>query len=292
MNRGVLQMIGATLAFTIMVGLIKTVSDEASSFELVFWRSVFGVAIMGWLARRTGYRVVAHRWLALRVVFGFCAMVCFFTAAQRLSIAEVTLLHKLQPLIIAVAAPWLLGAGERSDRRLWIFLALGLTGCVLLVAPGALAGSWWALWGVGAALFSSVAHMALRGLGPTDDPRVVVFWFMLFSGSMAYVAASLWDGRLVDLPEPWMWPSLVGIGLAASAGQLLMTRAYRAERAAAVSAVGYTGPLFAVVGDAVFFATWPGPLGWLGGALVLAAGLGLVLWRDQARPEAAAPERA
>jgi drug/metabolite transporter (DMT)-like permease len=69
---------------------------------------------------------------------------------------------------------------------------------------------------------------------------------------------------------------LVGCALSASAGQLFLTEAYRAERAARVAAASYVGPVWALVADVVVFGVWPRAEALVGGAIIVGAGLVLL----------------
>ena len=69
------------------------------------------------------------------------------------------------------------------------------------------------------------------------------------------------------------------MGCFATAGQLLLTKAYALDRAGVVAAASNIAPLWAVLIDLALFATWPTPTALIGGALILVASLGLVLRR-------------
>ena len=43
--------------------------------------------------------------MVVRCVLGFGAMTCFFTAAKGLSLADLSILAKLQPIVLAILAP-------------------------------------------------------------------------------------------------------------------------------------------------------------------------------------------
>jgi drug/metabolite transporter (DMT)-like permease len=203
-------------------------------------------------------------------------MVGFAIAVKGLSLVDVDLVSKLRPLIIGVAAPVILGRSERTAAGIWLSLLVAFGGCFILLAPDLAVGSPFALWALGSVMLSAGAHLCLRGLGRTEHTRVIVFWF---HASVAVLAAVvIWlSGSGFRLPHSNVWPSLVGVAVAATAGQLLMTRAYAIERAPTVAAASYTGPLWAIMGDVLVFGNWPGTNAWLGGALVLAASVWLVV---------------
>ena len=111
------MMLAATLLFTIMVGLVKVARAEMTTVELVFWRGLVSTPMALWLARDVGMGIVNRRLMALRVVLGFGAMMGFFTAAYGLPVTTLSLITKIQPVLIAMLAPLFLGAGEFLGKR-------------------------------------------------------------------------------------------------------------------------------------------------------------------------------
>lgn len=283
MAKGPMWMILATLAFTGMVTLVKIGRVELGygPLELMVWRALAGIPLVWAL---TGMAVRVHRvdLMLLRCLFGFGAMFSFFSAARGLGVGELSVIVKLQPILVAMLAPLALGSGERSDRRVVGALLLGMAGTVALLWPdlrearlSAHVGA--AMWAVSAACCSSVAHTTLRALGPTEDSRVVVFWFQLATGAGALLLLPV-EGGMHLPPAPWAWATVLGVGVFAALGQLLMTRAYQVERAARVAAASYAAPLFGFLSDVVFFGNTPGPHALFGAVLVLCGGA-LVLRR-------------
>ncbi len=117
----------------------------------------------------------------------------------------------------------------------------------------------------------------IRALGKTDHAAAIVFWFQMTTLILAPAGHALVEGELIGLPPSHLWPYLVGTGLTATAGQVLMTNAYRLEKASVIAAASYAGPLWAVLLDLVVFGVLPAGWALVGGALVLGAGLTLVL---------------
>jgi len=279
-------MVGATLMFVIMVATVKVARQELTAFEVICWRSVIALPVTFILARSAGLGIQNRRVMALRAVLGFCAMSCFFTAAKGLAIADLSIIAKLQPLIIAIIAPLLLGRAEGGGPAIWIILAVGLVGSGLLIGPELAVGGTYGLWALGAAVFSALAHTMIRALGKTDNAPAIVFWFQLTTLVLAIPSYALLEGGMIPLPPSHLWPYLAGCGLAATAGQVLMTNAYRLDKAPVVAAASYAGPLWAVGMDIVVFEVLPSGWALVGGALVVGAGLVLVF---RAEPKADAP---
>lgn len=275
-------MVLAACLFTVMVGLVKVVRSELSAFDVIAWRSVSALPLVALLASRTGFQLIGRRAFFWRAVAGIAAMTCFYTATLGLPLVDLALVHKLQPLMVIGLAPILLGADERAPPGIWLISGVGLLGCAILLGPTLAVGNVYGLWAVGATISSAFAHTSLRALGKTDRPANVVFWFQAVVTVFAFSALLLGDG--IHLPPQHLWGKLAAIGLVGTAGQIAMTRAYALDRASTVAAASYTSPIFALIGDLVVFAVVPTWNGWLGGALVIGAGLMLVFGRASEHP--------
>jgi len=275
-------MLLAALSFTTMVACVKVARAELSTFEVVWWRGVVSVPLCALWLGRGPWRIRARGLFALRVAFGFTAMSCYYAAAAGLAIANLTLIGRLQPILVAVGAPLLLGQSERADRRTWTLTGVGLLGCGVLLAPELSSGNPAGPIALGAVVTSAIAHTILRRLGKTDHPRTIVFWFQLCVTVLALAWATIDLGHLPELPRTELLPWLGGVGLFAALGQNLMTRAYQLDRAATVSAASHASPVFAVLIDIFAFSTPPSTAALLGGGLVLVAALALLFHRPRA----------
>ncbi len=275
-------MVLAAALFTVMVGLVKIVRVELSPFEVIAWRSVSALPLVALLAMRAGFRLNDHRVFFWRSLTGVVAMTSFYTAALGLPLVDLALVHKLQPVLVAILAPVLLGAAEKPGRNIWWVCGLGLLGCSILLGPTLALGNVYGLWALLATVSSAFAHIFLRSLGQTDRPVTVVFWFQTAVCFYAFGAMWLLDGG-VHLPERHLWMPLLAIGLVGTGGQVAMTKAYSMDRASRVAAASYTSPIFAVIGDLLVFSLVPAWNGWLGGLLVVVAGM-LLLFGGQEEP--------
>jgi drug/metabolite transporter (DMT)-like permease len=149
-----------------------------------------------------------------------------------------------------------------------------------LLGPEFAVGSIFGLVAFAGAVFSAGAHVSVRALAADTRPETTVFWFQLGSLLLSIVLLVATTGS-VPLPPNHLWPHLLGCGVAATLGQVLMTRAYAVDPAPLVAAASYVAPLWGVLGDLVLFAELPGLPVILGGTLVVAAGM-LLLFGKQA----------
>ena len=280
---GVLYMLAAGVVFTGMFALVKLVRVELSPLEILVWRGIVSVPLSLAFAYRVGLRLRRRGLFVARVGFGFVSLVGFFYAAKGLLVADLSLLSKLHPLVIALLAPVFFGRAERAGPVVWLLLLMGLIGCVFILAPELAVGSLYGVVALGAAVSAALGHLCVRGLMRDNDARVVVFYFHVAIVVLAAVSIGLTSGRL-PMPEPALWPYLLAIGACASIGQVLLTQAFAEDRAPVVAAAQYVAPLWAVVIDLAIFAALPNWHVWTGGALIVGAGLMLLFLRDPASP--------
>ncbi len=279
MRRGPLLMLAATFVLTCMSAAVKVARAELGVLDIVVWRSLFAVPFAWWFARGAPLRVERKGLLAVRILLGFGAMLCFFTALKGLPLADTNLITKLQPVLIALGAPLLLGRTERVEPWTWVLLFVGLFGTVVLIAPDLQTGSIWGLWALASSVLSAGAHIALRGL-KGESSAAVVFWLQVAVAVMA-LALALQQYGGVAVPSRGLWPVLFGVGISAALGQILMTRAYALEAAGRVAAVRFVGPIWGVAFDVIFFGGWPPVHVWMGGIVIVGAGLAATLKKGE-----------
>lgn len=280
-------MAASGLAFAVLNAIMKEARVELLAAEVMAWRAISSLPPSALLALRPGFRVRNVRGMVIRALLGSISMVSTIAALASLSLAEMSLVGKLQPLLVAVAAPLVLGAEERIGRRDWALLLLGLCGSILLLGPTLWSGETAALWAVVSVIFSAGAHLAVRQLGASEDPATVVFWFQSVATCLALTILALDPDAGFRAPPAGLGPALLLSGLFATAGQWLMTAAYVRERAAVAAAASYTSPLWAAALDWWLWDVVPGPTALGGGTLILLAG-GMLVFRAGDREEGAA----
>jgi drug/metabolite transporter (DMT)-like permease len=268
-------MIVAQLFFTLMIVLVKIARAELSGFEIALWRGVGSIPLLLLFCRGNSWNIAQKEVLLLRILFGFAALSSFYIAAKSLTVADLAMIVKIMPILVALSAPFVLGAEERPEHSLWWVMFLALCGCALLLAPSFELGVTGGLWALSAALFSSMAHLALRAL-KNESPWAVVLWFQLGVVVLALGSVLLHKG-FIPIPPARLWLHLLGVGVFAALGQLCMTAAYGKSKASTVAAASYVGPVWAVAADALFFSFAPTWNLWVGGAILIFSGLWLSL---------------
>jgi drug/metabolite transporter (DMT)-like permease len=275
----------ASALFSIMSALVKAVGSSFPFPELVMLRGGLGLLLLLPLVRLRGvpFRPQNYKLLIARGLLGSAAMLGYFYALQRGLFADIAVLSRLQPVLIAILSPLVIK--ERVPRIAIVSLGLSLLGVLLVLRPSARQGIELAsLAALGAAMLSALAHLSVRRLNVTDHPLVIVTVFSLITGSSGALAGV---GQHL-LPSAPQWLLIGGIALSATLAQLLMTTAYGRERAAVVAAAGYMNIVYALVLGWVFWREWPSPVALGGAGLIIFAGMLLAIARHGVREPPAA----
>jgi len=275
---GIRAMFLSAFAFSVMSALVKVAGDRLPSVEIGLVRGVLTLVFSAWAVWRAGLSPwgTDRKWLIVRGLLGFAGLHCYFYAVTHLPLADATVIHLTNPLLVAIAAAIFLG--EPLRRPDLIGIALGLTGVVLVSRPTFLfGGSEHPLdpLALGIAILGAIvgasAYVVVRKLRETDHPLVVVLQFPLLTVPLTIplvVPVWIW-------PTPWEWLVLLGVGIFTQIGQVKMTQALHLEPAARATAVSYVQILFALAfGVALFHEP---PTAWtLAGATAIAIGTAVV----------------
>lgn len=281
-------MLGATAALVAMNTCAKLLREDGfSTAELIFYRTAPGLLWL-WVQARRGQRSlrpVRGDLVALRSALGLAAMAATFFAVRALTLVQHQTLHLLQPVFVALFAPWILH--ERMHRLVLLALVLAATGALLVIAPGGDLSTLPlvpALVGVAAAVFSALAHVTIRKTSETEAPELVVFHFALFAagGGLAWGLAH-GDFQLVRLLTREHLALVAGTSTLGTLGQVWMTRAYGLAPASRVAMVGYAAIPLSLGVDILLWDALAPASSLAGAALLIAAGY-LIARKPAAQP--------
>ena len=263
---GVLYMLGAAFFFSVMAVLVK-LAARIPAQEVVFVRSALNVLFTLALIRRYRAPVVGRHvgWLLLRGTFGYLALSCHFFAIQRLPLADAITLHNASPVLVALLAPPVLG--EPGGPRAVGLAGLGLLGVAILLRPTGEVPLLPGLAALSGAFLSCLAYLTIRSLGRKEHPLTVVLWFPMIS-VFASLGPTLATFVRPSLAEAFV---LVGVGVATTAAQLLLTVGLRLERASVATSLSYTSIVFALIFGATAFGEIPDATTVAGSLIIVAA---------------------
>lgn len=287
--KGILLKLCAVVLFIVMSSLIKAASEHVPPGEAVFFRSFFAIpVILVWLWWRgdlkTGLKArsrMSHFW---RGFVGTTAMGLGFAGLGLLPLPEVTALGYAAPLLTVIFAAMFLG--EKVGFFRISAVVLGLVGVLIVLSPRLTAftsetvesaqtlGAILVLMG---AMCAALAQIYIRKMVATEETSAIVFYFSLTSTLLSLLTIPFgWVS-----PAPWEVICLVLAGLLGGTAQIFLTSAYRFADASVVAPFDYASMLFALIIGYVIFDEVPTQTMLLGAALVILAGIIIILREHQ-----------
>ncbi len=273
----------AAFALATMGMLVKLAGTRgAHLMELIFWRQLLTVALLGGGLALTGNlallktrRLPAH---ARRAASGMFGMIFTYGAVLLLPLAEATTMGFTAPVFAVLIAIALFG--ERIGPYRWGAVAMGFAGVIVVMQPFSGLHAGVTLFGVAvglvAPLMVAVISFQLQDLNTTENPWSIVFWFSALTVPIAALVLPF----VMAAHDPLTWGLILAMGLVGAAAQMLLTTSLRFGSAAVILLMDYTALLWAsYYGYAIFDRAAPASL-WLGAPLIIGAGL-LIAWRER-----------
>ncbi|EIM29044.1 DMT family transporter [Microvirga lotononidis] len=247
---GVLFAIAANGLFATSDTLVKLLSLHYPIFQIIAMQASVAcvvVAIVIW--RDKAYRLSAVRNPKMLIGRGFLAgvgTVSGFYAFSLLPLADVYAITFGSPLVVTVAAAWLLG--ERTGPARWIAILVGFSGILVMVQPGYAALSLGHLAAFLNVFVGASVILIMRTIGSQENRAIMVAAVMA-----GQLTASLPGLSLSHAPE-WSDVGLVIVsGLVMVSAQFLMIESLRRAPASSVAPMQYTKLIWALpVGLFVF----------------------------------------
>jgi drug/metabolite transporter (DMT)-like permease len=286
-DKGALVGIGLVLlAFTILPvldGIAKLMGERFHPMHITWGRYAFNMLVLlPIVAPRFGWRLLTPPRLGLQVIRGLCllaATMLFFTALMYLTMAETLALAFVYPLIVTVAAPFVLG--ERLSAAKLVAALIGFCRAVLIIRPGAAVFQPASLLAFSTAFVFSVYIMLTRKLAGLA-PHLHSLFFTAFVGAVAMtpIVPFVW------VAMSWLdWLGFLAIGSIAAAGHLLLLRAYERAPASVLAPLGYFEIVSTVAIGWLLFGDLPDAWTWAGILVIVGSGVFVTLWTSRRAAE-------
>ncbi len=288
--RGTLMMLSSSIFFCIMSGMIKHMA-EVDSFMVVQFRFVIGLALLctAALFGRVKLSFSNSPLLFLRGLTGASAVFLFFLSISKLGVGKATVISYSFPAFASVIGVFVLK--ERLSPVKWLAIATALVGIALLAFKSSEEGTttdsatWlsaigkYELLAILGAMLSGVAVVIIKKLHNTDSTYAIFFaqcliglWLVIIPANVKGVSLGYSGGLM-----------LLGIGLVAATGQLLMTEGYRHLTVTTGSLLSMSVPVLNfILGMAMFNE----PITKLGvaGAIIVMVACTVVILADRKKP--------
>ncbi len=271
--RGAACVLAGEMLLAIMGAIIKYLAPDLPNAVLVFLRNGLGLLIITPIVLfQTGPSALKTRHLRfhlMRAVIGVSAMYCYFFSLNNLALTEAVLLKLTAPFFIPIIA--LLWLKEATSSRIWLTIAIGFAGVLVLLDPQTAGFDDYLFVAAGmlGALLGATAKVTIRRMGVAEPSARIVFYFGLFGSLVTAPAAIL--GWVTPTTSQWFW--LIGLAACATLAQMLITTAYRIAPAGQIGQFTYSSVLFAALLGWVVFLEPTTQEQLIGCILIVGAGL-------------------
>ena len=272
-----LWMAGTLTSFATLAVAARELSATLSTFEILTFRSLIGLAIVLVLAMRHARQGLVTQWPRLqgvRNIIHFAGQYGWFYGVAVLPFAQVFALEFTVPIWTAIIASWFLG--EKVGLRRAGAIALGFLGILIILRPGLIPVGLPSLIVLGAAICFATSYSMTKKMTSTDTTLALVFYMNLIQLPLSAVPAAFdWV-----MPTLEMAPWLLIVGVTGLSAHFCLAKAFAAADAVVVVPMDFFRlPLIAVVG--LLFYAEPLEIWVLLGAAVIFSGNLLNLWGER-----------
>lgn len=260
----------STIAFSIMHGLVRFVSEVLPPFQIAFFRNIFGLAFLLPLLMRSRFAILRTKQIglhALRGVINMAAMLMFFTALAISPIAKVTALGFTAPIFMAILAVLVLGERLRIYR--WSAIFLGFVGMLIILRPGLVAIDTGALLVIGSAALWAIAMIIIKIQSRTESSLTIVAYMGIFLGVFS-IGPAVWVWQPFGLQTLGF---MVLIGLFGSIAQMAISESLKETDSTALMPFDFLKLIWTAIIGVWFFAEVPDIYTWVGATVIFLSGL-------------------
>ena len=270
---GIVITIVGGLCFAIQDAGIKWLSAEIAVLQILFLRSLFGLAFLGASTSFSGERIslkVNRPWLlAVRSGINILSWVLFFTSLKYLQLATAVALFFSFPLFLAIISVPVLG--ESVGIRRILAIVVGFVGVLLITNPAA-GLSMPALMMLGAALGWAIVASLTRILGEKENTTTLLFYTLLGFAI------------LLAIPQFWLWRSIgldaclliVGVAFFGVIAQFAVTKAYAIASPSLIAPFEYTALIWSAIIGYLVWSDIPDVYAIIGAFLIIASGIYII----------------
>jgi drug/metabolite transporter (DMT)-like permease len=276
--------------------VVKYISSGYPAYEALLFRCIGSLPVLAVMLWRAGnWSLATPLWprVLLRSLILAVAYLSFVLAIAAMPIANAVAIYFTMPFFVAGLAGPLLGERVRFHR--WMAIIAGFIGVLIMVRPGMGVFEPAAFLALTSAMGYAIGQMLGRPLSQKVAPIVIATWQNFVYAGMAIAMAVLFNTvdfggfshpSMIFMSRSWVWPGafdaalLLGHGVLAGCAMILFIHAYRLAETNFVAPFEYSAMIWAVGYGLLLFGDFPDAFTWIGGAVVIVAGI-LMILRDR-----------
>ena len=265
----------SVLSFVIMDVLIKKLSNNFPTNEIIFFRCLFGLVPVTFMLfiTKSSIKTSKINLHIFRALVASLAMFAFFKSFYFLPLAQVSSISFASIMITTILAIYLLK--EKVGIKRWIAIFIGFIGILIILRPGTNIFNFYMLLPLLGAALLSVAVIIMKSVLKYDSPptcsfymHILVVFIMICTLFVSFNIPSYKDLFL-----------LFCMGFIGGVAQILATNAYRLADVSILSPIDYSSILWAITFGIIFFSDYP-DLYVIIGSLVIVISTYYIIYRE------------
>ena len=278
---GIGLMLGAMAVLPLLDVIAKFLGQQGMPVMQIVWARLFFGA---WMTLPFALKLAGVRGLVpnmplmhgVRACFMVAATAFFFWALHYLPIADTLAIFFVQPLVLTLLSPIVLG--EHVGLRRWVAVLIGFIGTLIIIRPGFQELN----PGVFMALASGTClaiYLLLTRKIAGSAPAMVTTFYTTLSGAIltSVIVLFVWVP-----PTPAQWGLFVLLSLIANGGHYLIVKSYDHAEASLLAPLAYTEMVIATFAGWYFFGDFPDLWTFVGVAILIACAI-YISWRERVR---------
>lgn len=276
---GIGLMLTAMAVLPFLDAIAKYLGQQGVPVMQIVWARLFFGAIltMPFALKLAGPRgllpnmPVMH---AVRASFMIAATGFFFAALHYQSIADTLAIFFVQPLVITLLSPWVLG--EKVGIRRWLAVVIGFIGTLIIIRPGFQQLTPGVPLALGSGTCLAVYLLLTRRIAGSAPAMVTTFYTSLVGAIiMTAIVLFVWQA-----PTPAQWGYFILLSAIANGGHFLIIRAYDHAEASLLAPLAYSEMIMATFVGWYFFGDFPDAWTFLGVGILIGCAI-YISWRER-----------
>ena len=271
--KGALLMSLAMASFTINDAMVKLVTDDLTTGQIMFIRgamtSVLILAVAWRLKALRPLKTMMDPWFLVRTASEIVASITYIHALSFIPLPNASAILQALPLAVTVGAAFLLA--EKVGWRRWIAIMVGFAGVMIIIRPGAEGFTAASLLVVGSVVSAAARDIATKKIDPATPS--------LYISAVTSVTITIVGALLIEPFGGWNPVSLRDLGELAFgsvmlfAGYQTLIMAMRTGEISFIAPFRYTSLVWAILLGLFLLGNIPDKWMLVGASVVIAAGL-------------------
>ena len=250
-----LNLVLASLFFSIMTVCVKKIDARIPVYELVFFRSLISISITSFIIKKREINPWGNnkKLLVIRGLLGTLALLSIFYAIRNMPLSISTVIQYTYPIFISIFAAIFIN--EKVTKNIFFGLIFGWLGILILLNPSQIADLNLEITNKSVsiaflgAISTALAYVTVKKLSYNEDVFVIIKYFPLVSLIVLspYVIFNWITPNLFEL----IW--IIGIGIFTQLGQTFLTIGLKNMEASEASSINYLQVVFASIWGILIF---------------------------------------